>query len=209
MGYLQSSKCYLSGAIDNDHTGVNWRPTVILELTTCFGIDVFDPFSDPKQNKGDAIKQAKDDRDKQRVQQLISGFVRKDLGVIDRSDFIISRIGFQDVYLPEDINNFEITYEYFDEDDGGTVASIASSKPRRAQIPTTGTIHEIINSDLYHKPTLLVCEDGWWNLPSWLMGFIPTQYWFSSWNELYSYLQEVDDGKHQEDDRWHLVYGLV
>jgi hypothetical protein len=196
MGYLQNSRCYLGGPIDNDLSTVNWRPPVIKELTNRFGINVFDPFNDPKQNKGGLIKQAKADRDKKRVQELVSGFVRKDLGVIDRSDFTISKFSYQDIYFPSDI---------FNED--GTVH--IPSKPSRIQVPTTGTVHEVVNADLYHKPSLLICEEGWWNLPSWLLGFVPTQYWFSSWDEVYSYLDKVDKGGFMDDDRWHLVYGLV
>lgn len=209
MGYLKDKLCYLSGAIDYDSASTNWRTEVIKQLTEKFQIKIFDPFNDPKQSKGPQLKKAKADRNKEVIKEIVGGFVRKDLGMVDRSDFIISRIGFFDVYLPEDIKNFEIDQKYFHEDDGGSILKIEPCKPRRMQIPTTGTIHEIINSDLYHKPTLLVCEEGWWNLPAWLLGFIPEQYWFSSWAELYDYLQKVDSGECKNDDRWHLAYGVV
>lgn len=209
MGYLKHSKCYLSGAIDNDYTSINWRVEPMQELKTRFGVEVFDPFSDPKQNKGPSIKEAKEQRDKELVQKLVSGFVRKDLGVVDRSDFIIARFGFHDVYYTSDVKDFDIQQDYYNEDDSGSIIRIVPPKPRRIQIATTGTIHEVINADLYHKPTLLVCEEGWWNIPAWLLGFIPTQYWFSSWAELYCYLEKVDNGECQSDDRWHLTYKII
>jgi hypothetical protein len=62
---------------------------------------------------------------------------------------------------------------------------------------------------LYHKPTLLVCELGAHMIPSWLIGFIPLRYLFGSWDELYRYLQEVDEGKHMADNRWAYVYKLI
>jgi hypothetical protein len=205
MRYLRDANegkgalCYLSGPITHDTSTTNWRPPVMNTLRERFGVSIFDPFSDPKQNKTDAIKAAKEAQDKQEVQRLVSGFVRKDLAVVDRSDFVLARFAYKHVYFPEDL-----VPELFCNDE-------VAMKPlaRLLQVPTTGTIHEIINSDLYHKPTLLVSECGWWTLPEWLLGFIPTRYWFSSFEEVYDYLQDVDRGKHMNDDRWALVYGLV
>jgi hypothetical protein len=205
MRYLRDANegkgalCYLSGPITHDTSTTNWRPPVMNTLRERFGVSIFDPFSDPKQNKTGAIKAAKEAQDKQEVQRLVSGFVRKDLAVVDRSDFVLARFAYKHVYFPEDL-----VPELFCNDE-------VAMKPlaRLLQVPTTGTIHEIINSDLYHKPTLLVSECGWWTLPEWLLGFIPTRYWFSSFEEVYDYLQDVDRGKHMNDDRWALVYGLV
>jgi hypothetical protein len=205
MRYLRDANegkgalCYLSGPITHDTSTTNWRPPVMNTLRERFGVSIFDPFSDPKQNKTGAIKAAKEAQDKQEVQRLVSGFVRKDLAVVDRSDFVLARFAYEMVYPTEAVerrlhNPLDIDLPCI---------------PVLKQVPTTGTIHEIINSDLYHKPTLLVSEHGWWTLPEWLLGFIPTRYWFSSFEEVYEYLQDVDRGKHMNDDRWALLYGLV
>jgi hypothetical protein len=77
------------------------------------------------------------------------------------------------------------------------------------QVPTTGTVHEIVNADLYKKPTMIICERGKEWIPIWYYGFIHHKYMFGSWEDLYNYLQEVDDGKHTDDHRWAYVYGLV
>jgi len=77
------------------------------------------------------------------------------------------------------------------------------------RVPTTGTIHEIINSNNAKKPTLIVCPQGKENAPIWLWGTLPSNSFFGSWDSLYEYLQEVTDGKHASDDRWHFSYGLV
>lgn len=196
MGYLRDANegkgalCYLSGPITNDTSTTNWRPGVISVLQKQYGINVFDPFSDPKQHKVSEIAAAKKARDKQEVQRLVSGFVRKDLAKVDRSDFVLARFAYEQVYC----KNQYLTF-YPD--------------PILRQVPTTGTIHEIINADLYHKPTLLVSQNGWWTLPEWLLGFIPTRYWFSSFEEVYEYLDKVDKGECKDDDRWALLYGLV
>jgi nucleoside 2-deoxyribosyltransferase len=71
-------------------------------------------------------------------------------------------------------------------------------------IPTTGTHHEIINSNNAKKPTLLVCEQK--KIPFWYFGIIRHQFMFGSWNALYDYLREVNDLKHTDNDRWFFVY---
>ena len=43
----------------------------------------------------------------------------------------------------------------------------------------------------------------------WYFGFINVRYMFSGWNSLYKYLDKVNSGEEKEDDRWHLVYGVV
>ncbi len=74
------------------------------------------------------------------------------------------------------------------------------------KVPTTGTVHEIINSNDRKKPTLLVCPQGKGKIPDWYWAFIKPEYMFGSWQDLYAYLGEVDEGKHKDDDRWFFVY---
>jgi hypothetical protein len=76
-------------------------------------------------------------------------------------------------------------------------------------IPTVGTCHEIINSNNLKKPTLLVCEEGKNKTPSWYFGFISHKHIFGSWEDLYAYLTEVDQGKHMDNDRWSIIYKLL
>lgn len=78
------------------------------------------------------------------------------------------------------------------------------------KVPTTGTHHEIINSNNAKKPTLLVTDGrDITYLPLWYFGFIPVEFMFCSWDHLYNYLQEVDDGKHRDNIRWSFVYGDI
>jgi len=76
-------------------------------------------------------------------------------------------------------------------------------------VPTTGTHHEIINSVNAKKPTLLICPQGRAQIPIWYFGFVPCEVMFGSWNELYDYLEEVNNGKHTNNNRWHYVYGML
>lgn len=170
-GYLNLKQVYISGAIEADNSNFNWRELVKKVLKEQFNLDVFDPFSDAKQNWGPTLKEAKDKEDWETVRDIARRFVRKDLSVVDCSDFVIARA--------------------------------------RHDIPTVGTWHEVINAWNAKKPVLLVNETGKKNIPAWLHGFVYHKYMFGSWVDLYSYLKEVDEGKHQYDFRWSYVYGLI
>lgn len=79
----------------------------------------------------------------------------------------------------------------------------------RAGVPSWGACHELINSNNAKKPTLLICPDGKHRIPLWLYGFIKHEFMFGSWDELYTYLDEVNQGKHTDNNRWAFIYGLV
>lgn len=77
------------------------------------------------------------------------------------------------------------------------------------RVPTTGTTHEIIRSSDGKKPTLLICPEGRENVPLWFFGFIRPEFMFGSWNELYSYLCDVNVGKYLKNRRWRTVCGVI
>lgn len=170
MGYLSGKHCYLGGAIEYD-SGPDWRPAVKNELASRFGIDVFDPAGDPKQQFVPEMMAARASRDLKTMRKISRRFLRKDLCKVDRSDFLISR-------LPKGM-------------------------------PTTGSVHEIIDANNRKKVTLLVCPEGVEHLSLWYFGFVPLKYMFGSFDELYDYLDKVNRGKCKKDDRWAFVYGLI
>ena len=78
------------------------------------------------------------------------------------------------------------------------------------KVPTTGTHHEIINSNNAKKPTLLVTNlDHISYIPLWYFGFIPTEFMFVGWESLFVYLREVNDAKHKHNNRWSYIYGEI
>jgi len=79
----------------------------------------------------------------------------------------------------------------------------------RTGVPSWGACHELINSNNAKKPTLLVCPDGKNKIPLWLWGFIKHEFMFGSWDDLYTYLDEVNQRKHIDNNRWAFIYGLV
>lgn len=171
MNHLRNKRVYLSGAIEFGEKNHNWRIEPIKVMSDRFGINVFDPFSDPKQQWLENLNEARVNKDYVKIKKIAKNFVRKDLCMVDRSDFLVA-------FMPY-------------------------------KVPTTGTIHEIVNSNEAKKPTLIVCPQGRENAPLWLWGILPEQYFFSSWEDLYEYLHEVTQGLHYNDDRWHFCCGLV
>lgn len=168
---LQGKRAYLSGPIEFE-SGDNWRDCPRKVLPTEFGIELFDPFADPKQQWVPLLKEAQEKKDFNTMASISKSFVRKDLCMVDRADFIIA-------YLPH-------------------------------KVPTTGTHHEIINSNNAKKPTLLVTNmDSIVYMPLWYYGFIPVECMFAGFSALYEYLREVNAGKHKTNNRWSYVYGDI
>lgn len=169
--HLKNKKCYLSGPIEYA-VDEFWRANPVHELTYRFGIDVFNPFADEKQQWTEQIKSARSANDVDALTSIAKQFVRKDLGMVDRCDFLVAYVPFG--------------------------------------VKTVGTVHEIINSNNLKKPTLLVTDQASISsLPLWYFGLINKKYMFAGWTSLYNYLSEVDAGKHVDDDKWHLVCGIV
>ncbi len=168
MNALKGRRCYLGGPIEFCPEKINWRDEVKKNLVERFGLKVFDPFNDPKQALRQQIEYCKKHELYDELSALVHKFVRADLAVVDRVDFVISRL------------------------------------PHR--VPTTGTHHEIISANDKKKPTLLVCPEGKNKIPDWYFGFIPHKFMFSSFDQVYDYLAEVNAGHHTENDRWWFVY---
>lgn len=168
---LRGARCYLSGPIENDSQSHNWRIEPTKVLIERFGVNLFDPFNDPKQQFVPELKKAREEKNYQKMVEIAKNFVSKDLTMVERSDFLIS-------YLPKGV-------------------------------PTTGTHHEIIFSSNNKKPTLLICPQGKEFIPLWYYGFIPPEAMFGSWEEVYTYLDEVNNGHHTHNRRWLFCYGLI
>ena len=170
MNYLSKKIFYLSGPIEFDEN-YNWRNEVIEKLKNKFDINIFDPFSDPKQQWVEKIKDYKKIKDFDKLTEIAKGFVRKDLSMVDRCDALIA-------YLPY-------------------------------KIPTVGTHHEIINANNMKKPVMLVCPQGKENIPIWYYGFLKHETFFNSWDELYCYLEKVDNRDLITNNRWNFIYGII
>jgi hypothetical protein len=93
MGCLKGVKAYLSGPIENGDSSYDWRIDPRRILREEFGIDLFDPFEDPKQKSSTELMKARDECDYEKMAEISESFVHKDLSIVDECRFIIS-------YLP-------------------------------------------------------------------------------------------------------------
>lgn len=93
---LKGARCYLGGPIENDATGHNWRAEPSRILVERYGIDLFDPFADPKQQWVPQLYAAREHKDFEKMREIAMDFVQKDLTMIDHTDMLIS-------YLPKGV----------------------------------------------------------------------------------------------------------
>jgi len=68
-----------------------------------------------------------------------------------------------------------------------------------------GTYHEMVFADLEHKPVLMIIEGGKEKAPSWLFAFYDYKLMFDSDDECVEYLNQINEGKIDIDDRWVLI----
>ena len=105
--YLKGKRAYLGGAIEHGDPGHNWRTEPVRILQEEFGIDLFDPFADPKQQWVPALNKARDEDDEDTMERIAKNFVRKDMEMVDRSDFLVS-------YLPYKVPTTGTHHEIID-----------------------------------------------------------------------------------------------
>lgn len=89
MGYLEGKRAYLSGPIEFG-SGPNWRMEPSKILIEQFKVDLFDPFDDPKQQNAPKLIEAREQCNFDEMARIADSFVRKDLSVVDSSDFLVA-----------------------------------------------------------------------------------------------------------------------
>lgn len=94
-GILEGRRVYLAGPIEYA-VGDDWRPDVKRRLKDEFGLKVFDPYADEKQNMVGEIARCRAAGDLEGVRAVAKRFVRADLSIVDHADFLI-------VHLPQGV----------------------------------------------------------------------------------------------------------
>jgi nucleoside 2-deoxyribosyltransferase len=61
-------------------------------------------------------------------------------------------------------------------------------------IVSCGTYEELFWANRMKKPILIMCEQGKNECPDWLFGVLPHQHIMSTWEDLYKYLDKVNQG---------------
>ena len=110
----------------------------------------------------------------------------------------------------KDHQRLEEIFHLYSKKDYGTIDRsdlVIAFNPRG--VCTTGTPCEVKHSLDLKKPTLVVCPEGKEYASLWYYGLMKNQYIFGSWDDLYAYLNEVCEGKHNTNHRWMFALGLV
>ena len=96
LNVLKGKRLYLSGPIEFGDHSLNWRIEPKKVLAERYGLEIFDPFEDPKQNKVDELDAACEAEDWDTVEDITEQFVSKDLTLVNQSDLLIA-------YLPRKV----------------------------------------------------------------------------------------------------------
>ena len=188
---LEGLLAYLCGPIDHaDDDGVGWRRTLTEELSNRYAMKTLDPTNKPfKGVHGSAFEEIGNEKqnaldmrssgDYESLAEKMRMIVRIDLRMVDLSDLLIA-------YIPKGIR-------------------------------VCGSIHEIVTACESKKPTLIVFEGGREEASNWYWGMLPTTphtdnrsgWIFDSWDALFEYLDEINEGKNPEPklSRWVILDG--
>jgi len=70
-------------------------------------------------------------------------------------------------------------------------------------IHTCGTYEELFWANRLKRPVLIHCEQGKGDVPDWLYGVFPHQFFFDTWKQLKTYVAKVHSGKNPDHyKRW-------
>lgn len=66
-----------------------------------------------------------------------------------------------------------------------------------------GSYHEAFVAIQQKKPLLIVCKQGKAYMPNWMFGVMPHEHMFDTWDQLITYIHDVDCGYETNDyNRW-------
>ena len=69
-----------------------------------------------------------------------------------------------------------------------------------------GTWNELFIADQQRMPCLIMCSQGLDKIPDWLYFSLPSDFFFSNWDDLKNYITGIHDGSINElHNRWHLI----
>ena len=170
---LNNMRCYLAGPIDYAMDDGIGWRDEITEFLEPMGVYVFNPCKKPVV---DAIyKEVEEEKTK-----MIH--LKKSHRYLELSQRMKEIVHF-DLRMV-DVSDFVIVYV-------------------NTEIPTFGTIHELIISLNQRKPTLVVLEGGKANCPTWLFGIMDFNFIFEDFEELKQYLVQINQGNITADrSRW-------
>jgi hypothetical protein len=183
---------YLSGPVDFADDSRGWRDMVTNRLVE-IGFkrsQILDPCRKPalgipfaQEEEWEKLRQYRRDKDYDALCDLESQIAHLDLHLVDKSSLLI-------VYFPK------IEGTFFDKD---------NMPARLPQLPTYGTIHEVVEARHQKKTVFVVWEGGKQECSSWIMWLVKHQNVFGSFEEMFQHLCDIRDGKCNNANEWLLV----
>lgn len=193
---------YLGGAMDFAPSGgKDWRDEWTKKLIS-MGISsehIFNPCDKPLKgvqfnldDEAALIKQFRDNRDWDGLDDLMSQIMHVDCRLLDHSDLVLvnfprmPRIPSVDAMLEEEYRNTTPTPGYKD----------LYERYLSMRVPTYGTIHEIVLAHQTRKPTFIVWEGtGKNDCSAWLMRLVGHKNIFSNVDGLIDHLVAISQGQ--------------
>ncbi len=172
--YLKGKTVYLAGSIrSTDDSGVGWRSMVTSELNTNFALNVLDPTNDSVHHGEGGEVGLHKEYFKNLIKNREFEKAKNEFWPIVRRDL-----------RAVDTSHFVICY--YD-----------------PTIPSVGTFHELVTaSHNEKKPVLLyVPEDKLDQVNAWILTFIKHTWLFTNWEDMFSYLDKVDNGEF-DSSKW-------
>jgi nucleoside 2-deoxyribosyltransferase len=169
MKYLEGKKVYLSGPIAKlGDDGVEWRNSITPILENRFGLEVLDPCQKHIQMGDNRLNEIGES--KKRFKRMIIAEewtkLKKEFWPIVRTDLrLVDHCDF--IILDHD-----------------------------PTVPTVGTIHELVVATFEKKVILLKYDrEELEHFNPWMATFIKPHHFFAEWDDMLSYLEDVNDGR--------------
>lgn len=201
---------YLCGPMDfATDRGIGWREEVTQKLLDLgfSSNDILNPCAKREilthphmyTDEADLIKTYREEKNWAALEKIVKDIVHIDLRMVDKSDVVIvnlPKIGHEphrhinenfvnalkDCDIPIALlDSFYDLYDY--------IAAI--------NVPTFGTMHEIVVARQQKKPVLLISEDGLEKLSSWLMWLVGHNNVFTNIDGCVNYLDQIINNKIQ------------
>jgi hypothetical protein len=224
---------YLAGPIDQAHDGGRgWREEWTEKLLA-LGLkkhQVLSPTKKPLSgtlfnldDEAEIMRELRGKRDWDGLEDKVSQVAHIDLRLVDKSDLVIAH--FPRVHRGEydaTFNSFnQLIRDLVDEcqirRDGYIMSIVAGmtdlfsqvvEKAAEWQIPTYGTMHEVIVARQQKKPVMVVWEGGREKCSGWLMWLVGHEHVFGSFEEMLDYLSKASQGQAAIDVRDWLLLDL-
>lgn len=188
---------YLSGAIDFSHDGGrSWRQEWTEGLVE-IGFkphQIFNPCKKPLDgaqfnldDEAVIMRKHRNNREWSKLMDVMGEIVHVDLRLLDKSDLVL-------INMPKNGIDTSIQSEYEKEPPSKAFEKIMK-KYADLQVPTYGTIHEMVVAHLQRKPMYMVWEGGKSTCSGWLMWLVGHNNVFSTFEELKTRLKNISNGK--------------